>query len=83
VDAIEGFNRDVEPFAVDAIHPIMGEHEKYKPPHQQSDIHYGAPGQNFSCYFNCHGSSSFMILLHNFLKTDKQNQSASFYEKNL
>jgi hypothetical protein len=64
VDGIEGFNRDVEPFAVKAIHPVMGEHEKYNPPHQQPDIHHGAPGQNFSYDFNCHGSSSFMILLH-------------------
>jgi hypothetical protein len=61
----------------------MGEHEKNKPPRQQPDIHHGTPGQNFSYYFNCHGSASFIFQLHTFLKADKQSQSASFNEKNL
>jgi hypothetical protein len=62
MNAVERFNGNFEPLAVEPVGPIMGQSNKYEPPQQQTDIHHGAPGQNFSYDFNCHNSSSFMIL---------------------
>jgi len=54
VNRIEVFGRDLEPFAVKSIDPIMGEGEKEKPPEQECDIYYGTPEQHVTNNLNCH-----------------------------
>jgi len=54
VNRIEVFGRDLEPFAVKSIDPIMGEGEEEKPPEQEGDIDYGTPEQHVTNNLNCH-----------------------------
>ena len=54
VNRIEAFGRDLEPFAVKPIDPIMGEGEEQKPPEQERDIDYGTPQQHVANNLNCH-----------------------------
>jgi hypothetical protein len=54
VNRIEVFDRNLEPFAVKPIDPVMGEGEKEKPPEQEANIDYGTPEQHVAYNLNCH-----------------------------
>jgi hypothetical protein len=54
VNRIEVFYRDLEPFAVKPIDPIMSEGEKEKPPEQEGNIDYGTPQQHVTNGLDCH-----------------------------
>ena len=57
MDGVEFFDRDLEPFSVAAVHPVMREDEKQPPPEQQSDVDDRAPAQHVPNRFQRHGSS--------------------------
>jgi hypothetical protein len=52
---VEPLRRQLEPFPVQAVDNIMGEHKKQRPPEQQTQIHYSAPTENVTQQLNCHG----------------------------
>jgi hypothetical protein len=59
MNGIVSFFRQFEPFAVEAIHPIMSYDEKYNPPQQQAHVDDGAPRKYGTDCFESHGSFPF------------------------
>ena len=51
VNGIEPLDRQVKPFTMKPMHPIMGHDEKYKPPKQYKPIDYRAPCKHAASYF--------------------------------
>jgi hypothetical protein len=54
VDRIKLIYRQLEPFSMNFIHPIMCQREKQKPPQQYSYIDYETPQKCVTYQINCH-----------------------------